>query len=174
MELCRRSKNIFQQISQVFLKKIATFWKADVMKVRKKLRFWGARGMDHVDGHAWCSLCPRHHTLNLPRKLRPEQGKTQENPQLGLVVLGHPHIAKSQQKGMNKIQKEKCKTLVFIKWIEIDVEINKRVQTRITNNICIQSKNYKFMASQTEVLQACHAPKHVCRWCTLAIVWDAK
>ena len=95
------------------------------MKVRKKLRFWGARGMDHVDGHAWCSLCPRHHTLNLPRKLRPKQGKTQENPQLGLVVHGHPHIAKSQQKGMNKIQKEKCKTLVFIKWIKIDVEINK-------------------------------------------------
>ena len=83
----------------------------------------------HNNGRAWCPLCPRHHTLNLPRKQRPKQGKTQENPQLGLVVHGHPHIAKSQHKGKNKIQTENCKTLVFIKWIKIDVEINERVQT---------------------------------------------
>ena len=132
MELCRRSKKYIPTNQSSFPQKNCHILEGWCYEGEKKVDIFRSSWVGScrsVDGHAWYSLCPRHHTLNLPRKQRPKQGKTQENPQLGLVVHGHPHIAKSQHKGKNKIQTENCKTLVFIKWIKIDVEINERVQT---------------------------------------------
>ena len=78
----------------------------------------------HNNGRAWCPLCPRHHTLNLPRnqlskyrKNSPSRGQNRAKPrksQTRTCGQGHLHKAKSQHKWKNINQKEKCK-----KWFSL-------------------------------------------------------